>query len=391
MSAKTTLLEFQQRADAKTDVEKQSLLGKAVDRIGRKSWTEDDARKYVGDYRSVHFSYAADETLRSSAASGGATTALVTHMLDTGAIDGVLTVKAGVENGEVVCDYVIVETVEDLIACQGSKYHKVRFANQALPLLRSYEGRVAVIGLPCDCTVLKRIREREPDLDKKVKLVIALVCGHNSEPELTHFITQKLGKGHGALVDYSYRTGHWRGELTATYEDGTTIKKPFKYFSDYRNLYMCAERKCHACHDHYGYNCDISVGDIWSLYLKRNPVKHTGVIVRTEAGAGFYDAACEAGALVSERNSIIEILDGQSRTMPFHYNTTARSRVGRLLGMKIKDTVRERVRLVDYPIALIALLNEKVSRSRIGRRILFALPRPVLRAYLYIFKGLELL
>ena len=132
------------------------------------------------------------------------------------------------------------------------------------------------------------------------------------------------------------------------------------------------------------------MGDIWSLYLKRNPIKHTGVIVRSEAGQAVYDAACDAGWIESEANSIIEILDGQSRTMPFHYNTTARSRVGRLLGMKIKDSVNERVKLVEYPVAFIALMNEKISRSRTGRRILFAMPRPVIRAYLYLFKGLEL-
>jgi len=35
--------------------------------------------------------------------------------------------------------------------------------------------------------------------------------------------------------------------------------------------------------------------------------------------------------------------------------------------------------------------NEMTSRSKIGRGFLLMLPRPVLRLYLYVFKGLELL
>ncbi len=364
---------------------------KLTERIGRKSWTQEDIDKYVGRFSSVWFSHANDEKYRAGAASGGTTTALLAHMLETDQIDGVLTVMTTVVDGVVNCDYVIVETVEDLIACQGSKYHKVRFAKQALPKLREYDGRVAVVGLPCDCTVLKRICEREPDMKAKVKLVLALVCGHNSEPELTAHVVKKLGKGRGKLVDYSYRSGHWRGELTATYENGDVVKKPFKYFSDYRNLYICAERKCHACNDHFGYNCDISLGDIWSLYLKTNPVKHTGAIVRTPEGEAAFSRAMADGAINADPESVLEILDGQSRTLPFHYHTSARAKVGGMLGMKIKDSVNEKVRFVDWLVALIAMSNEMTSRSKIGRGFLLMLPRPVLRLYLYVFKGLELL
>lgn len=363
---------------------------KLLDKVAQKRWTAEDATKYVGSFRSVYMTHAADEQFRKEAASGGTTTALLAHLLTSGEIDGVLTVQTVVRDGRVDCDYVIAESVEALKACQGSKYQKVRFASQALPLLQTYKGRVAVVALPCDCTVLMRARQRDPGLDQKVKLVLALVCGHNSEPELTEFVTRKLGKGRGNLVDFKYRTGHWRGELTAIYEGGAVIKRPFNTFSDYRNLYICAERKCHACHDHYGYHCDISMGDIWSLHLRRDPIKHTGAIVRTDIGEKVFAAAVDAGAIKAKPESIYQILDGQSRTMPFHYNTSARSRVGRFLGIKIKDSVGEKVRPIDYLIAFIAMSNEKLSRSAIGRSFLFKIPRPILRAYLYFFKALEL-
>ena len=40
-------------------------------------------------------------------------------------------------------------------------------------------------------------------------------------------------------------------------------------------------------------------------------------------------------------------------------------------------------------IAFIALLNERVSCTRIGRAIILRAPHPVIRLYLYLLKGLE--
>lgn len=361
------------------------------DSVGRKTWSDEDVAKYVGPFREVYFTYATDESLRRDAASGGSTTALLTHMLETDKIDGALVIRSRVENGKVECGYEIAQTREDLIAAQGSKYMAVRFGHDGLPKIRAFDGRLAAVLLPCDCTVLMRARQQDQELDRKIKLVIALVCGHNSERHLTDRVTEKLGRGHGELVSYRYRSGHWRGRLSAEFSDGYKVSKPFNYFSDYRNLYICAQRKCHACHDHFGYNCDISAGDIWSLKMRHHPIKHTALVTRTDAGTTAVTSAQAAGLLNCEREDVREILDGQSRTLPFHYNTTARARVGWLLGVNVKDSVREKVKWNDYVTAFIALSNERVSRWPWGRWLLLHIPRPVVRAYLYFFKGLELI
>ncbi len=77
------------------------------------------------------------------------------------------------------------------------------------------------------------------------------------------------------------------------------------------------------------------------------------------------------------------------RTLPFHYNTTARARVGKLFGLGIKDKVKEKVRWNDYLVAFIAISNQQLSSTAIGRRFIMMIPRPILRAYLYLFKALE--
>lgn len=362
-----------------------------TDRIGRKHWTQEEIEKYVGRYLQVYFTYAKDESFRKSAASGGSTTALLAFLLESGQIDGALVLKTEVVDGRLTCRFVIARSRAELMSCQGSKYMAVYFTRDALPLIRAFEGRLAVVALPCDATMLTRLREKEPETAEKVRLIIALVCGHNSEPELTHHIADELGRGHGKLIRYSYRTGHWRGHLTAVYEDGSEVQRPFKYFSDYRNVYLFAQNKCHRCYDHFGYDCDISSGDIWSLYLRRNPIKHTALISRTEAGERAILAARDAGVLDVEAKDIVEVLDGQSRTLPFHYNVTSRARIGKFFGLQINDRVNARVRWHDYLVAAIAMANSRATQTELGRRVVKKLPRPLLRGYVYLFKALELL
>ena len=158
--------------------------------------------------------------------------------------------------------------------------------------------------------------------------MITLFCGHNSEP-LTDAMVDRLGRG--APADrLPLAHGHWRGSLEATFADGTQVVKPFETFSDYRNLYFFAQPKCHHCFDHFGYDCDISAGDIWSPRMKANPIKHTALIARTPAGSALVAAALRDGALIGGQEPADEIANGQARTAPFHYNVTSRARVGRL-------------------------------------------------------------
>ena len=361
------------------------------DAIWNKNWTPEQVKNYVGTYQRCYFTYAADTELRGNAASGGSTSALLVYMLQSGQIDGALVLGSKIENGGVRPEFFIARTREEVMAAQGSKYAAVFFAATALPQIKAFEGRLAVVALPCDAKILHQYRLKHPEIDEKIKLVITLTCGHNSEPELTRLVVQKLNREeHGDLSDYRFREGHWRGQLKAQFEDGTQVVKPFSYFSDYQNLYFFAQQKCHHCFDHFGYYSDISSGDIWSPRMKVNPVKHTALITRTDRGQALVEAALQAGALCGQQEPIDEVLDGQARTMPFHYNVTSRARLGkRLAGVNIKARTEEKVRLVDYAIAALALINERVYRTKTGKAIIMRLPRPVLKAYLFLFKLLE--
>ncbi len=365
-------------------------FGSALDRFLKKRWSPSDIDRYVGTYREAWLTHATDGAIRERAASGGTTSAVLIEGLRQGLFDGAVVCAAAVEDGKVRPRFRIATDPDQILAARGSKYVESRFLPSVLPLLRSFKGRVAVVGLPCDIAALRQRCGTDPDLAAKVALTIALVCGHNSRTPLIDAVTSRLEKQAGQpLRAYRFRIGHWRGHLEAEFADGSLLRRPTKTFNDYQNMFFFCERKCLSCYDHYGYAADLTMGDIWLFRLKNDPIKHTAVITRTEAGQALFDAATGSGAVAASALDIRDIMDGQARIGPAHYNVTARSRAGRWLGLRIPDRVQAEVTWHDQLNALWTLANVRLSESAWGRRLIFALPRPVIRGLLYLKKGLE--
>lgn len=367
-------------------------LGAYVDRLVKKRWSDEDVAKHVGRYRYAALTHADAASTRALAASGGTTSALLVHGLDTGAFDGAVVCKTVLEEGRVRARFSIATTASEVLDARGSKYVEVTFIREVLPLIKAFPGRLAVVGLPCDITALRRRAERDPDVADKIALTVALVCGHNSRTGLIDNVTARIEQRAGkALSGYRFRVGHWRGQIEATFADGSVERYPTRRFNDYQNLYFFCERKCLACHDHYGYDADVSVGDVWLYRLERDPIKHTGVIVRSEAGDRLVRAAREQGAIVYQPLDVRDIMDGQSRIGPAHYNVSARARAGRRFGINLKDSVHEPVRWFQYLNAWVSIANMRLSENERGRRAIFRTPPRLIRAYLYVKKALETL
>jgi hypothetical protein len=62
-----------------------------------------------------------------------------------------------------------------------------------------------------------------------------------------------------------------------------------------------------------------------------------------------------------------------------------------LFGYKIPDKVNNSVSWHAWLAALITLFNMRWSESERWKKLIFKLPRPLLKAYLYLRKGLETL
>lgn len=362
-------------------------LGSMVDRFTSHEWTGAEIDALMGEVRSSWVTHAADSGVRDQASSGGAISALLISLLEAGRIDGALVCVTAIEEGRVRARYRMARTRDEVLAARGSTYVLGDFKGEALPLIEAFEGRVAVVALPCELTMLTR----HSDLAEKVVLKIALFCGHTTEPRFLDRLTDRLSEqaGGSELVGFRFRSGHWRGKLTAKFANGTIVERPSSYYTLYHNLYFGAPKKCMFCGDHFGYDADISAGDLWSQKYKDDPIKHTALVVKTTRGDDVLSLARESGMLEASPVKVAEILDGQRRTAPFHYNVSARARAGKRLGMNIPDKVRTTVHGHDTVAARMALKNHLTTATDEGCSAVVKKNRRLLKAQLYLLKGLE--
>ncbi|MEM7434320.1 MAG: Coenzyme F420 hydrogenase/dehydrogenase, beta subunit C-terminal domain [Myxococcota bacterium] len=352
-----------------------------------RAWTNEEVMRYLGAHRACYLTHASDDEVRIGAASGGSTSEIALSLLDQGIVDGVLVWRMvyGAEAPDT--EAVIATSRDEVLGARGSKYCAVSYPKEAMPKIDAFEGKLAVITVPCDASYLRRKMAKSPALQEKIHCIITLFCGHNSEPALTQLFVERHGIPWREVEDFRYRTGDWRGTLSCVGRDGAEFETPTSAFTHYQNLHFFSQRKCLSCVDHYGYDGDICTGDIWSLDMKGRDVKPTLVVTRTERGQALFDQARQ-GLEVEEVEPKI-VVNGNSRGLTYHYNISARARVGKLFGIQIKDTLRLPTTALDRFIAFFGLFNYWLSHHPKLKGVVRRIPTLFIRIYIYFFKGLQ--
>lgn len=348
-------------------------------------YSEQIAQKYLGHIDKACIAYANDENIRAKAASGGVVTALLIHLLETSQIDAAVVTR--IKYGEKIdCEVIIAKTKEEILSARTSKYIDVPVAKEAIKLIKQFPGKVAVVTLPCHATIIKKLAQRDPQLNEKIKFTIALFCGHSSQRYLLDAVLEKKGIDQKKTVDFSFRRGHWRGQMKGRLNDGSEFAFPFTDFSIYHNLNFFCLGRCLRCHDHAGYDADFCAGDIWLKEMENSPIKHTVMFTRNPKASGILDEMVQQKKLISHTIETKTIFRAQKRSLIYHYNVTARSKVGKLYGLKIKDTVKAKVRWNDWLAAHIILINYKLSRNKKTRQWIMKTPKPIIYIYFLFLK-----
>ena len=353
-----------------------------------KKWSTADVNRFLGATEACYLTHSTDPHVRNGAASGGTTTQILLELLRQGAIDGALVWTLGTREGRPYTIPIIATSAEELLEARTSVYVATYFARDAMPLLQDFDGRVAVVTLPCDASFLRRRMQRNKELADKVFAILALFCGHNSLPELTEIVCKRHGFEWQDLTKFTYRTGAWRGTLTMQPKQGEAVTTSTRQFTHLQNLHYFSEKKCLACFDHFGFDADLSLGDSWALGERNRDIKPTVCVVRTPAGEKAFQLA--RSALHAEPVTPEHVLSGNSRGLLYHYNVSARAKVGEKLGRSINDRVHLPTTLLDRLIARMGVGNalwtwrEPQARERLER-----LPFAAIKSYIYFFKGLQ--
>jgi coenzyme F420-reducing hydrogenase beta subunit len=348
----------------------------------------DESRKYyLGNFLNSYVGYSKQKEIRNGAASGGITTSILNYLLKSNAIDGALVTTRVTENKEVKIKHFIATSKEELMKSKTSTYIDSNLFPK-MELIKNFQGKLAIVALPCEISVLKNMLNSDQNLANKIYLLIGLFCGHASKKNLLTSFLKKKGIEESRIENLIFATGHWRGEMRIKTED-----KTFSYsknnFGTYQNLYIDTAEKCLYCTDLTSEAADISIGDIWDYEYKQKDIKHNAILIRSKKADSILKKMGQENLIHVKEVHPEKIFNAQSRTLRFRKHIKARADLMNFFdNKKIEYSEMETARWNDYLLAGFTLLNIRLANIPFFRKIIFLLPTKLLYLYLVFLKGL---
>ena len=286
---------------------------------------------YCGDYLALRKGYSKNSEIRNNAASGGVVTNLLCSLLENGEIDGAWVTKMIFEEGKPAYKTFIATTKEEIIDASSSVYMNVPLLKH-IDVLEKFDGKVAVVMTPCMLQGLCSILEKNENLRNKVAVKLGLYCSGTTHENATNLALKKAGIDCTNAKRLYYRRGLWRGQAAVIFDDNT--EKHFSYsklFCAYKNAYFFSKQSCMNCKDHFAQYADISFGDIWLKEMKKENIKHTGFVIRTQRGLDIINRMVEQDEIVSKHMSGRDILRSQKRALAFKFGQKWNHKLARKL------------------------------------------------------------
>jgi coenzyme F420-reducing hydrogenase beta subunit/polysaccharide pyruvyl transferase WcaK-like protein len=344
-------------------------------------------RFYRDRFDQAFIGYASDPAVRDDAASGGLVSALLLHLLASGAINAALTCRAAVKDGKLDFRTETCTARDEILACRTSIYSDFNHARNVIRILEKSEGAFAIVALPCQWKMINSYLVKHPEQAGKVALKIGLWCGHATDRRLIDDFLEQKGVDLRNVKKLIYRSGHWRGETVLEHSDGRARHIPFKTgYGLLQNLYVDCKLRCYSCTDHFANGSDISFGDAWLGALKWKRIKHSMALTLTGRGHETMQNLQLSGGLVIHQVQPEIALQSQKRAVIWHtYGSSGRSRIGRLLGFSIPDRSGLEPRWNDYLSAFLILAAHRAYASPL-RGLLLKLPWPLPYCYMLLQK-----
>ena len=263
-----------------------------------------------GPYRRILTGHATDSAVRYVGSSGGFLTALAQFALTEGWVDAVVTVQAGGSAEPLANPIRIIDSPDALIAAAGSRYAPSSPLETVGKLLDD-RRRFLFIGKPCDVSALRRLGGFDARVAERFPLSLSFFCG--GVPSLTgsERVIEAMGLAPAEITAFRYRGNGWPGKARAETADGRSAELDYETcWGGYLSKHV--QFRCKICPDAVGGVADIACADAWfggeSGYPQfEDREGRSLVMVRSEAGARFLDAAIENGKVACEPSSVAAV------------------------------------------------------------------------------------
>jgi coenzyme F420 hydrogenase subunit beta len=308
--------------------------------------------------------HAADPETRFRGAAGGVLTALGQYLLESGAVELVLHVKAS-PDAPLRSVATVSETPQDVLEAAASRYGPAAVLEDFHEVL--FRGRpMAVIAKPCDVGAVRRLAEIDGTAAAQVKYCLTLACGGASDLGKSLDVLDGLGIAEKDLRLFRYR-GHGNpGPTRIETRDGRSFELTYRdMWGDEAGWRI--QPRCKVCPDAVGEAADLVSADCWPGGAPQGEDEgFNAVLARTEAGRALFERAVADGALSVVRAIGFRDLDNfQPHQVRKKQAVWARLQGMRAAGMATPRI--ERLRLEELAATADAAAYEKEKQGAIER------------------------
>lgn len=235
-----------------------------------------------GPYLRLVIAQTTDPVILDAAQNGGAVTGLLTFALERKIIDGAIVSAMSAEK-PFYPKPIMARTAREILESAGTRYTYSPNIQALSEAAKQHMRAIAFVGTPCQIAAVHRMKEKELDCARPVKLLVGLMCSEafSHEDLMVKYIQNELG------IDLRKvrKTKVAADKMTIIMNEGETAV-PLVGIKKY------ARNGCDKCLDFSSESADISAGGLglgdWTF-----------VIVRTPIGEKVFAEAENARALVT--------------------------------------------------------------------------------------------
>ena len=296
-----------------------------IDHYGRlpESWL-------VGHIVATRTGYAADPAIRAVGASGGVTTAVLIHLLESGRIDGAIVVRQGVPE-PLDASAVIATSRDEIIAAAQSVYIPVSVLD-ILPRLEPGK-RYAATLVPEQAAALRRLQASGHAQAQQIEYVLGPYTGTALYPAAIENFLRSHGVRKGdPVTSLEWRAGEWPGYLEIRTKSGKVLRSKKVYYNFLIPFFVT--RASLQSMDFANEFCDLSVGDAWSPKFEAEGGGHSVVVTRSAKMEAVIAEMVAAGQLALEPEDNLKATEMHGHMIDFkkrggHIRNSWRRRWGR--------------------------------------------------------------
>ncbi len=328
------------RQTAPLTAEEEALLVRICPGLGQRVWAEGRLDPVLwGPYVEMLAGWADDPVLRFSGASGGALSAMVLHLLDSGTVDAVVQVQADPQH-PAANRTVISTSASEVSAAAGSRYAPSAPLSGLADHLREHRAtgrRFAVLGKPCDAAALRAFVQDNVEAATAFPVILSFFCAGVPSHAGGLAVLGALGVTEAEVASFRYRGKGWPGQASAELADGST--RAMSYHDSWGGiLSKHVQHRCKICADGTGAAADIVCADAWETDASGYPSFEDKpgvslIVARTALGQRLVAEARAAGRIKTapfDVSQLASIQPGQRERR--------RALLARLLALRLTGT-----------------------------------------------------